>query len=71
MKIKEVQKKGDKLYTITFEKRTLFGTKTFVRDVVNYCGFFKFANNDKYVKLDDTLNILIQNLKGYEPLEIN
>ena len=40
MKIKEIQKKGDKLYTITFEKRTLFGTKTFVRDVVNYCGFF-------------------------------
>ena len=71
MKIKEIQKKGDKLYTITFEKRTLFGTKTFVRDVVNYWGFCKFANNNEYVKLDDTLNILVQNLKGYEPLEIN
>ena len=47
------------------------GTKTFVRDVVNYWGFCKFANNNEYVKLDDTLNILVQNLKGYEPLEIN
>ena len=71
MKIKEKKKKGDKLYTITFEERTLFRTKTFVRDVVNYCGFFKFANNDEYVKLDDTLNILVGNIKGYEPLEIN
>ena len=71
MEIKKIQKKGDKLYTITFEKRTLFGTKTIVRDVVNYWGFFKFANNNKYVKLDDTLNILVGNLEGYEPLEIN
>ena len=71
MKIKEIQKKGDRLYTITFEKKTLFGTKTFLRDVVNYFGFFKFANNDKYVGLDETLNILVGNLKGYEPLEIN
>ena len=71
MEIKEIQKKGDRLYTITFEKKTLFGTKTFVRDIVNYHGFFKFANNDEYVRLDDTLNILVGNLKGYEPLEIN
>lgn len=71
MKIKEIQKKGDRLYTITFEKKTLFGTKTIIRDVINYWGFFKFANNDKYVKLDDTLNILVGNLKEYEPLEIN
>ena len=71
MKIKEIQKKGDRLYTITFEMKTLFVTKTFVRDVVNYHGFFKFANNDEYVRLDDTLNILVGNLKGYEPLEIN
>ena len=71
MKIKEVQKKGDRLYTITFEKKTLFGTKTIIRDVVNYYGFFKFANNDEYVRLDDALNILVGNLKGYEPLEIN
>ena len=71
MKIKEIQKKGDRLYTITFEKKTLFGTKTFVRDVVNHYGFFKFANNDEYVRLDETLNILVVNLKENEPLEIN
>lgn len=71
MKIKEIQKKGENLYTVTFEKRTLFGKKEIVRDVFNWYGYVKYADDNSYSRMDETIRVLIQNLNGFQPLKVN
>lgn len=72
MKIKEIQRKGENLYTVTFEKRTLWGCKEVVRDVFEWCGMVMYADNDGICHFNDkSIQNLITHLTGNEPLKVN
>lgn len=73
MKIKEIQRKGENLYTVTFEKRTLWGRKEVVRDVykdgiffIHYVSTGEICHGYMY-----SIENLITHLNGYEPLKVN
>lgn len=72
MKIKEIQRKGENLYTVTFEKRTLWGRKEVVRDVYDAGMFIKYASEDEICHgYYQAIKNLITHLNGYEPLKVN
>lgn len=73
MKIKEIQRKGENLYTVTFEKRTLWGRKEVVRDVYKDDEDIMYAQSGEYVGSNAEAAILnlIPHLTGNEPLKVN
>lgn len=73
MKIKEIQKKGDNLYTVTFERNGLFGQSTFIKDVTSCENVYIYADGSNCLPgwIDTAIKGLIVNLKGNELLKIN
>lgn len=73
MRIKEIKRKGDNIYTVTFIKRRLFRKdKEIIRDVYSNGISFKYCSNDEIlVNYSCSLNNLVKHLNGYEPLTIN
>lgn len=73
MHIKEIKRKGDNIYTVTFIKRRLFRKdKEIIRDVHSNGISFKYcSNNEILYNLSETLENLVKHLNGYEPLTIN
>lgn len=72
MKIKEIQRKGENLYTVTFEKRTLWGRKEVVRDVYVNDPFVEYVSDGEICHgYYESIQNLITQLNGYEPLKVN
>lgn len=73
MKIKEIQRKGENLYTVTFEKRTLWEKKEVVRDVFQDDDDIMYAQTGDYVgfRTETAILNLIPHLNGKVPLKVN
>lgn len=70
MRIKEIQRKGDNLYTVTYEKWGLFGSKTIERDVYKGLSIYMYASTGNIASNFMYIENLVKQLNGYEPLKI-
>lgn len=71
MKLKEIQRKGDNIYTITYETYRWLKKVEVVRDVYVLYSSAKFVDDNTRVEIEDSIINIISHLKGNEPLKIN
>lgn len=71
MKIKQLQRKGKNLYSLTYETGFIF-KRVVTRDIFEMNGTFRFCDDNNIISLKSlTLLNLRHHLNGYEPLKIN
>lgn len=71
MKFKELQRKGDNLYLLTYEVGFWIFKKEIRRYIYQWNGYMVFVDNDSVCYGYDSIKNLIDHLQGYKPLIIN